>query len=553
MSAAGPPQTVPDMLVRAVGDHGDEPALYVVRDGKYQPVTWNTLARDVRRLAAVLARETAVGDRVAQVSENRYEWIVADLAILWIGAVHVSIHATLSGPQIAHQIAHSGARWVLMSGREQAEMLGGQTDLFSSRRATVYDDWPERSAALPAVELLSAVIGTPSTAELQSVGTHRASADGLAALLYTSGTTGDPKGVMLNHRNLASNAAAVSQIHRLGPDDLGLCLLPLSHIFARTCDLYVWLYQAGRLALAENRETVLDNCQSIHPTTINAVPYFYDKLCRLLHATAATSEPGALRKLLGGRIRFCMSGGAALPDETARGFHRQGVPLLQGYGLSETSPVISANPPDDPGIGTVGTPVPGVEVAIAADGEILTRGPHVMVGYWQDPEATAAVLRDGWLHTGDLGRFDQAGRLIINGRKKELIVTATGKNIAPSHLEALLTTSPLIAQAFVTGDGRNYLAALIVPDGQNLQAEIVARNIPVDAADLMLTLPQVQQLYREQIDDRLGELSRHEQIGRFKLLPRAFSLEQGELTGKLSLRREVVAKHFAESIDGLYD
>lgn len=226
--------------------------------------------------------------------------------------------------------------------------------------------------------------------------------------------------------------------------------------------------------------------------------------------------------------------------------------LVQGYGLTESSPVITVSTPREMKIGTVGRPVPGVEVRIAADGEILTRGPHVMLGYWNKPQATAEAIREGWLHTGDLGELDADGFLRITGRKKEIIVTAAGKNVAPVYLEALLTEDPLIQQAMVLGDGRKYLTALIVPAPEALRAEIIARGIPVASAAEALRHPQVLALYEERIRSRLAVVSHYEQVGKFVLLPRAFSIDQGELTPTLKLRRSVIQEHFAHEIEAMY-
>lgn len=544
--------TIPDMVVDAVRRYGSAPALHVRRDGRYQAITWRELAADIRRMADLLRQHVRPGQLVAQVAENRYEWIVTDLAILHMGAVHVSIHATLSGPQIAYQVRHSGAKWLLVSGRQLAEQLRAHADDLAGCRCIAYDDWPERGALRPPWDVLGSLLPASPGEGLLDDPPPRVRPDDLAAILYTSGTTGDPKGVMLTHENLASNAASVSDAYGPTREDLRICSLPLSHIYARTCDLYAWVYSATQLALAESRDSVLDDCREIRPTMLNSVPYFYDKLCRHLHAVGHLETPGALREMLGGRVQVCFSGGAPLPDEVARMFQQQDVTMLQGYGLTEASPVISFCRKDNQRIGTVGPPIPGVQVRIAEDGEILTRGPHVMRGYWQDPEATAEVIRDGWLHTGDLGRFDSEGRLIIDGRKKELIVTATGKNIAPAHLEAMISASSLVAQVMVVGDNRKFLAALIVPDRDNVGAEVAAGRLPSIAPEKLTTHPEVQERFRREIDVRLANLSRHEQIGQFALLGRGFEIERGELTAKLSLRRDVIEENFRDTIEALY-
>jgi long-chain acyl-CoA synthetase len=307
------------------------------------------------------------------------------------------------------------------------------------------------------------------------------------------------------------------------------------------------------LALAESRETIIADCHAVRPTFINGVPYFYVKVVRHIKESGQADAPDAIRNLLGGRVRLCCAGGAALPNHVAEFFNRQGLRLLQGYGLTESSPVISFST-DPARVGSVGPAIPGVEVRIADDGEILTRGPHVMQGYWRKPEETAKTIKGGWLHTGDLGRLDADGFLYITGRKKELIVTASGKNIAPVQIEALLTEDPLIQQAMVVGDGRNYLAALIVVHEANLAVERVEQASSLfGRQDACPTSdPRVRELFAQRIAERLKGLSRHEQIGQFTLLSQPFTVDRGELTPTLKLRRGVIAEHYAAEIEEMY-
>jgi long-chain acyl-CoA synthetase len=282
---------------------------------------------------------------------------------------------------------------------------------------------------------------------------------------------------------------------------------------------------------------------------LTAVPYFYEKVMRFVTEGGKDPSPEELRKLFGGRMRFCCSGGAALPDHVARFFNEHGIELGQGYGLTESSPVISINGPGNNRIGTAGKPAPGVEVAIAPDGEIICRGDLVMQGYWRRPDATAETIRDGWLHTGDLGELDAEGYLRITGRKKELIVTAAGKNIAPVLLEALLTADPWIAQAMVIGDGRNFLSALIVPNVENLRADLGPQWKSLEAA---VVDPAIVANYEARIKQRLADVSHYEQVCKFRLIPRAFSIDSGELTPTLKLRRANIAKNFANEIEAMY-
>ncbi len=528
-------------------------ALFDKREGVYKPRTWEEVFADVARLAQFLrGMGVGRGDRVVQVSENRCEWLVADLATLLAGAIHVPLHATLAGPQAAFQIRDSGARLVLLSGVEQASKLGACADqLPSDTQFFAYDD-PASSATIP-VRLLAESLPSLDAVDIESwlQPDPAITADSLATILYTSGTTGEPKGVMLSHGNLSANSLSALQIFGQCKDDRRLTFLPLSHIFARTCGMYTWIAGGCSLALAESNDTVLENCAEFSPTLINGVPYFFDKAHRFLVGQGRDKEKDALKNLFGGSIRMCCTGGAAIPDHVFDFYMERGVPLLQGYGLTESSPVISACSLDANRRSTAGRPIPGVEVKIADDGEILTRGPHVMVGYYKNPEATCESIRDGWLYTGDYGSVDDDGYVKITGRKKEILVTSGGKNVAPVLLESMLMEDPLVAQVMVIGDHRNYLTALIVPDPDVLNEILSAlddRNEPHDGPGD----PRLTRVVQERIDRGLSTVSHHEQVRKFILLPRGFSIELGELTPKLSLRRDVIMDHFRDEIESMY-
>ncbi len=543
------------MFHRRVEQDGDKTAIHFRQGETFTSVTWNHLARDARRTAAVLVGlGVKPGDRVIQVSENRYEWVVFDIAVHMAHAIHVAVHSTLTGPQIAFQIRDSGAKLVVVSGPEQAQKLAAASaQIAADVKYFSYDACSETINGQP-IQRLSELVENASEEEGKAI-QQRALAEtkpgDLATILYTSGTTGDPKGVMLSHRNLTSNANAVLEIFAVEPDELRLTWLPLSHIYARTSDLYLWIAAGGEIALSPSRETIIADCQALKPHYINGVPYFYDKVMRTLQEKGIAEEPGVLAATFGGRIKMACAGGAALPDYVNEFYDKHGVLLVQGYGLTESSPVISTGTPEHHRIGTVGRPIPGIEVKIAEDGEILTRGPHVMEGYWNLPEDTARTIEDGWLHTGDLGSLED-GYLKITGRKKELIVTAGGKNIAPTYLEGLLSEDHLIAQVVVIGDARNYLTALIVPNPDALRAEIIKRQIPVFSPAEALAHPDVHAIYHECIKVRLSDVSHSEQIQKFTLLSRGMTPETGEMTFKLSLRRDVILQNFAAEIEAMY-
>jgi long-chain acyl-CoA synthetase len=548
--------TIISLFAERLEQAADQAAIQFRSGGAWRTLRWSDVADDVRRTAAVLAGlGVRAGDRVAQFSPNRYEWIMADLAIQAARAVHVPIHASLAPPQVAYQVADSRAKVVLLAGAEQSKGLLGYYDehreqLPAEVRFLCYDPCPDNGEVASLRDLM--IHADEAQAQrLWREAREALTPDDLATILYTSGTTGEPKGVMLNQRNLATNALGTLAAFGSQPDDLRLAWLPMSHIFARTCDVYTWVAGGGRLALAEGPDSVSPICRELHPTLINGVPYFFEKVQRYLVDKGLADVPGALATAFGGRLRAACSGGAPLPDHVGQFYNDRGVYLGQGYGLTESSPVISASTPAAMKIGTAGRPIPGVEVKIAPDGEILTRGPHVMLGYWNKPAATAESLRDGWLHTGDLGTLDEDGFLKITGRKKELIVTAAGKKAVPSHLESLLKADPLIEQAVVLGDGRSYLSALIVPNREALAAELRRLGKEVDLAQASRD-PGVVALYEQRIKERLASVSYYEQIVKFSLLDRPLSIERGELTLTLKLRRDAIYHNFADAIEAMY-
>jgi long-chain acyl-CoA synthetase len=349
---------------------------------------------------------------------------------------------------------------------------------------------------------------------------------------------------MLSQRNLTINSAVTAETIGGELDQVRLNVLPLSHIFARACDLYTWLYRGTRLVLAENRETLFRDLQMVRPDGLSAVPYLYQRAADSVREKVresggdAADEAAAIKALFGGRMERLTSGGAPLAPDTEAWYRERGLTILAGYGLTESSPVISMSTPTVNRFSSSGRPLAGVEVRIAEDGEILSRGPNTMMGYWNDPAATAAAIRDGWLHTGDLGELDADGFLYVRGRKKELIVLATGKKVVPTRIEGLLTASPLIEQAVVFGEGQCGIVALIVPAACGL-----ADGIGSDAT---------RQRYAAEINRCLKSAAHEEQIRHFAILDRPFSIERGEMTPKLSLCREIIARNYAEQIAVLH-
>jgi long-chain acyl-CoA synthetase len=543
------------------------------------------------------------GDRVAIIAESRPEWLLCDLAVLTAGAVTVPIYPTLSASQAKYILDDSGARLAVVSTKFQLEKIQEVRHLLPSLEAVVFMDAP--GAAPPP--------GSPSVLSLEEVerrgharmtgewGAGRGfrdeargiARDDLATIIYTSGTTGEPKGVMLTHGNLVSNMRGTTDALDISHEDVALSFLPLSHAFERMV-AYVYLFCGVTIIFAESFDTVARDMARVRPTVLTGVPRVYEKLhARITEAATAaggakatmfrwaltaglarakavlqgkssgplTSMAGAIgdrivfsaiRAKLGGRLRFVASGSAPLAGNVMEFFHAIGIPIIEGYGLTETAPILTFNPVNAPRVGTVGRPIAGVELRIADDGEILARGPNIMTGYFNKPEATAAALADGWFHTGDIGQIDADGYLTITDRKKDLLVTSGGKKIAPQPIESVLKRSPLIAEAVLLGDRRKYAAVLIVPEFKALERRLKDLGRPPGRREELLAREDVIGLYQEIVDALNGELSQYERIKRIALLPREFSVESGELTPTLKVKRKVVEENWRQQIEALY-
>lgn len=545
-------------LLRRVETEPDRGALWTsLPGGSWQVRGWRELADDVIRAAGRLSRlGVGPGSVVAQFAENSYAWIIADLALLGLGAIHVPIHTALGWRRAAEQLRHCDAQWVLTSRVDAQATLQGPA-------ASVP---PTASVPLPCPEIdLTTLVapkeGVNETGEHDwAVGraaleqaTRKISWDSPATILYTSGTVGEPKGVVLSHGNLVSNTCSVLQAFVERETERRFCLLPLSHIYARTCDLYVWLAAGTEMALATRPETVADEIRSYGPTFINGVPHFFDRIRRRLIDVGFADVPGALRAALGGKIELCVCGGAALPDLLFDFYQERGVPLLPGYGLTEASPVVTASTMRHFARGCVGRPLPGVEVRIAADGEILTRGKHVMKGYLNAPESTQEVLRDGWLHTGDLGRWSNNGLLQITGRKKELLVLATGKNVAPASIEQRLALEPFIAQVAAVGDERPCVAAIVVLNSEAVMAWVRAQSLDIASFPAAIASQPLQDELARRIAQGMSDFASHEQVRVVWIWDRPFSISAGECTPKLTICRSRIQTQHAEALARLYE
>ncbi|MDO8730123.1 MAG: long-chain fatty acid--CoA ligase [Candidatus Omnitrophota bacterium] len=556
-------KTLPQMFLAQAARLGERAVFHAKKEGEYQPVSWKQARVEIEETAlGLLDLGIQPGDRVAIFSENRPEWAIADLGILSAGGVTVPIYATLTGKETEYILRNSGARVLFTS---NTEMMGKVVHLQKELDLKiVLFDAPYRVSG-PRVWWFGELLGLGNTATAQQrEGLARQIREGNpedpASIIYTSGTTGDPKGVVLTHANFLSNCEGVKQVIPIGEEDLLLSFLPLSHVFERMAGYYFVLSVGGAIAYAESLETVPANLLETRPTVITGVPRFYEKTHDRILEAVRSAPPlkralfrwalragsknriadrlvlSKLRARLGGRIRFCVSGGAPLPKKIAEFFYAAGILIVEGYGLTETSPVITCNRTDRFRFGTVGLAIPGVEVRIAADGEILTRGPHVMRGYYQNPAATAEVIdAEGWFHTGDVGRLDPDGFLSITDRKKDLIKTSGGKMVAPQNLEAALKADPLIADCVVIGDGRKYLTALVVPNLEKLAGN-----------------PEAHALVWERVEQVNRSLASFEQIKKIALLPEPFSLGGGELTPTMKVKRRVVSERYSAQIEELY-
>ncbi len=599
----GPPRPAPGTLTQlffdAIAKFSKPAALRYKHDGAWRDISHASLLERVRHTSLALQElGLARGDRVALLSENRPEWAIADYACLTAGMADVPIYPTLPAEQMVHILNDSGAVAMFVSSTEQAAKIARiRPDLPALRTVISFtspapvgcdstmDDFIARGAALDSTERAAAW-------KAAALNTHP---DDLATLIYTSGTTGLPKGVMLSHDNLYSNVFASLPVLDPKDDDVALSFLPLSHIFERMSGHYMLFAGGCTIAYAESIDAVAANLGEVRPTILSSVPRIYEKLyARIMEggnagsalkkaifhwslqvadewadAYLAKRAPSGrlafkyslaqklvfskIKARLGGRLRVACSGGAPLASTINKFFVATGLTLVEGYGLTETSPVISVNRLNNIRVGTVGELVSGVEVAIAADGEILTRGPSVMKGYYRNPQATAeAIDADGWFHTGDIGTM-QDGFLRITDRKKDIIVTAGGKNIAPQPIENTVVTNAFVSQAVMIGDKRKFPVMLVVPSWDALLKWTAHKGITSTDRSALLTNAQVIEKLDREVRSEMSGLAKFESPKKIALLEHEFTIEGGELTPSLKVKRRVINEKYKGVIDKLYD
>ena len=586
--------TLVSMFEQSVEKHGNKPALaHKPKGGTYQDITYSEFGDSVDIFSKGLSTlGVHKGDRVAILSENRPEWAISDFGILNAGAINVPMFSTLTAAQVGYILNDSGSKIICVSTKNQLEkVMAIREQVHSLEQIIIYDEF-EGEAPNGVYEFADVCSqGMETDVTLDDV----TNVDEIATIIYTSGTTGNPKGVMLTHSNFLSNITAAKSLVDVGDTDILLSFLPLSHVFERLGGHYVPIFSGAKVAYAESTFTVAQNMQEVSPTVMLSVPRLYETMHdRVLRAVEAGSslkqkifhwgvsvgsavsskiqqgeKPSAILQLkqsiadklvfaklktaTGGQLRFFISGGAALPQSIAEFFHAAGILILEGYGLTETSPVISLNYPEKWKFGTVGVPVPGIEVMIAEDGEILTRGPHVMKGYFNNETATAEVIdADGWFYTGDIGIIDEDGFIKITDRKKNIIVLSNGKNVAPQPIESQLVQSPYIDQIMLVGNERKNIAALIVPNFDALKSW--ASDNAIDNSDIpeLLKTRDVQQLIQKEIRDRLIDFADFEQVRRFVLFEKEFSQEEDEMTPTLKLKRNVIIEKYGHVIEEMY-
>lgn len=560
--------------------------------GSYNWQEWMAIAKEVA--LALHALGIRKGDHVGILSENRPEWTFADLGILSLGAVTVPIYPTASLEDTRHIIEHSDLKALFVSSQEQYRKIEGFRSRFLPAGIIMFDRGG--FANVPGLEKFrdggrSYESSHPGLYE-QCV--KNVSPDDLATIIYTSGTTGAPKGVMLTHRNFIANYQGSFQRIQIDDRDSVLSFLPLSHVFERLAGYYYQAAYGVSIAYAESLMSVGEDIRKVRPTIVVAVPRFYEKTYsrifeevakapawkqKLFHWGVRVGMRTAqmkirkqkiplwlafynsiakaivfkkIKRAMGGRIRFFISGGAPLSKDLARFFYAADIMILEGYGLTETSPVIAVNALDDFKFGTVGKPIAGIRVKIAEDGEILTSGPCVMKGYYRNPQATSECIKDGWFHTGDIGRFDDEGFLHITDRKKDMIVTAGGKNVSPQNIESRILQDNLFVQAIVLGDKRPYLCALLVPQQQEVLRYAQEHQLGDMTYEKMLGCPEIRAWISERLSQKMEGLASYETVKAFMLLPKEFTLAAGEMTPTLKIKRRIVMKEHQKEIDELY-
>lgn len=589
-------ETIPQVFINTVKSFQKDNLLLYKSGGKYVPVSTSEFEEKVKGFTLGL-KDLGLnpGEKLIILSENRPEWVMANFANLCLGAITVPIYTTLTPEQIRYIIDDSNAKIVVCSNLDMWKKLDAIKDeLDKVTHFIIFEsEAPEGVLSFKKVVASGNKLASdePNLFEKTAL---RVQPEDVASIIYTSGTTGVPKGVMLTHHNLISNMMAVCQVIEFTVDDIALSWLPLSHSFEHLVTV-AYIYKGVSIGYAESVETVGENMQELRPHLLTSVPRLYEKIYsaimesvqsgsalkrKIFFWALKTGKKAGQKKLTGqkvspmlemkrkiahklvfskiiaktgGRVRIFISGAAPLSKDIAEFFHALGIVILEGYGLTETAPCITLNTFQHLRFGTVGRPVSGVEVKIAEDGEILAKGPNIMKGYYNKPAETAEVFDGEWFKTGDVGLIDSDGFITITDRKKDIIVTAGGKNVAPQQIENLLRTSPFINNVLAIGDRRKFISALIVPEFDKLESYAMANKISFSSREELLNNEKILNKIEEEMAKSTEDLARYEKIKKFALLKRDFEIEKGELTPTLKVKRNIVEDKYKTLIDSFYE
>lgn len=587
-------ETVPRMIFSKAQQNSGRVALRHKVDGQYRDILWGEMVREVRHFGqALIALGLKPGDRVAIMAPNGPRWVSADLGIMAAGGVTVPVYQTETVPNLLDILRDSGSRFLFLHSPFSDRSLVSKLDqLPELEKVILFHGQRDDPRFLRLADFLGSVSGEHSALLEERVAAERGG--DMATLVYTSGTTGHHKGVILTHDNILASVADAVRVFDIGPQDVCLSFLPLSHVFERVDGYYLMLHQGAVIAYAESIDTVPLNLAEVKPTLVISVPRLFEKMhdrimeqvrassalkqqiffgaleigqaytraimsgnrpSVFLRAAIALARPVAfskLRKRLGGRLRYFISGGAPLMRDVAEFFFAADIPIYEGYGLTESTSGIAANRPGDFRIGTVGKAFPETKIRVADDGEILLSGPAISSGYWNRPEQTSEAFRDGWFKTGDIGELDKDGFLRITDRKKDLIITAAGENIAPQELENRFKGDRYLSNAIIFGDRKPFLTALLVPNFETLEKYAQRHQVDfLNHCDLV-SHPHILELIRRHVDRLQQDLPSFNQVKRFTLLSRDFNGDRGEMTPTLKLKRRIVAKNFESVLANMY-
>jgi len=594
-------KTIPELFVFLTEEYKvDRKFLFRKVNGAYEGISYKEFKLETENLALGLAAlGIKRGDKVAIMAENRPEWVFSDMAILGLGAVDVPLYPSLTAESVQFILNNSESKGIIISNKFQLNKVLKIKPYCHYLKFVIVmnekDITPKTQAlySFKEIQEMGELFGKNHSRYFKDT-IRKINENDLCTIIYTSGTTGEPKGVMLSHKNILSNVNKTLEIFPIGTDDIFLSFLPMCHIFERMGGYYTGFSSGGKIYFAESIESISQNIIEVKPTILTTVPRLferiYSKIIKNVESQSASKQKifywaivtgrqymiakkehsisialsvkrkiadklvySKLREKMGGKLRFFISGGAALPRDIGEFFEAVGILIIEGYGLTESSPIITANRLDDYKFGSVGKVFPGVEVKIAVDGEILARGPNIMLGYYKNKKETEESIKNGWLHTGDIGHFDTQGFLFITDRKKHLFKTTSGKYIAPTHIENLFLASKYIDQFVLIGDRRMFLSALIVPDFEALQEYADSHQIEYLNNHDLVNKKEIHELFDKDMSQFQKKLANYERVRKFTLLDHTFSIESGEITPSFKIKRKFVEERYGPLIEGMYD